>query len=47
MTSKDDSNHSLIELLAIDNHEQVMIWGHCHVCSIRVLKKDFHVIQAY
>ena len=46
MTSKDDSSHSLIEFVAIDYHAQVMTCGHSHVCSIRVLKKDFHVIQA-
>ena len=46
MTSKDDSSHSLIEFVAIDYHVQVMTCGHRHVCSIRVLKKDFHVIQA-
>ena len=45
-TSKDDSSHSLIEFVEIDYHAQVMTCGHCHVCSIRVLKKDFHVIQA-
>ena len=46
MTSKDDSSHSFIEFVAIDYHAQVMTCGHCHVCSIRVLKKDFLVIQA-
>ena len=46
MTSKDDSSHSLIEFVAIDYHAQVMTCGNSDVCSIRVLKKDFHVIQA-
>ena len=46
MTSRDDSSHSLIEFIAIDYHMQVMTCGHCNVCSIRVLKIDFHVIQA-
>ena len=41
----DDSSHSLIEFVAFDYHAQVMTCGHCQ-CSIRVLKKDFHVIQA-
>ena len=46
MTSKDDNSYSLIEFVAIDYHAQVMTCGHYHVCSIRVLQKDFHVIQA-
>ena len=46
MTSRDDSSHSLIEFIAIDYHTQVMTCGHCYVCSIRVLKIDFHVFQA-
>ena len=41
---------SLIEFVAIDyharDHAQVMTCGHGYVCSIRVLKKDFNVIQA-
>ena len=46
MTSRDDSSHCLIEFIAIDYHTQVMTYGHFYVCSIRVLKIDFHVIQA-
>ena len=46
MTSNGDSIHCLIECKAIHNHVQVMTCGYHHVCSNRVLKIVFRVIQA-